>query len=250
MISWFKTIIFTLADRLRDSNDLVKNLENNSLSYSTTNSSKNKFFNFSDLVKLLNYFLIVFQGHGKKVEEGFKIERQTLKYHLLDVFNFPEAKLDEFIIIMESMNCLQILEDEKKNPNILVLINSNFFKNALQFIDQQRRLDEKKRINIPPRSESFMEKIIEQLDGIQADTKGFSEVNLTKIIEGFKERKLPIGKEDFLIIVSQGLAEEVILDQGDEAHSKVNIVKVRELFPLIRFINTIEKINKEKADKA
>ena len=125
---WFKTIIFTLADRLRDSNDLVKSLEDNSLSYGVTKSNQYKFFDYSDLVKLLNYFLIVFNGHGEKVEAGFKIERKTLKYHLLDVFNFPEAKLEEFIKVMEEINCLQVLEDEKKNPNILVLTNQSFLK--------------------------------------------------------------------------------------------------------------------------
>jgi CRP-like cAMP-binding protein len=62
---WFKTIIFTLADRLRDSNDLVKSLESNSIGYAGGGkTSQYKFFNNSDLVKLLNYFHLIFKGYG------------------------------------------------------------------------------------------------------------------------------------------------------------------------------------------
>ena len=242
---WFKTIIFTLADRLRDSNDLVKNLESNSLSYGGIKSGEYKFFSYSDLVKLLNYFLIVFKGHGEKCEEGYKISRKNLKYHLLDVFNFPETKMEEFIKIMEGLNCLQVLEDEKKNPNIFVLVNQGFFKETLMFIDEQRRLEQNKRLNIPPRSEAFMAKILEELQETEQEPKGTFEVDLIKMCEDFKAKKKPIGKEDFSVIVSQGLAQEVVEGKGT-----VDIEKIKSIYPVIKFNNIIEKINEEKAEKS
>ena len=241
---WFKTIIFTLADRLRDSNDLVKSLESNSLSYGGIKPGEYKFFSYADLVKLLNYFLIIFKGHGEKIEEGYKLSRNSLKYHILDVFNFPESKMEEFIKIMEGFNSIQVLEDEKKNPNIFVLTNQDFFKESLKFIDEQRRLEKNKRLNIPPRSEAFMAKILEQFKETEQEPEGTFEVDLNKICEGFKEKKLPIGKEDFSIIVSQGLAQEVVEGKGS-----VEIEKIIKIFPVIKFNNRIEKINEEKAEK-
>ena len=242
---WFKTIIFTLADRLRDSNDLVKNLENNSLSYGGTKSSEYKFFSFTDLVKLLNYFLIIFKGHGEKCEEGFKLTRKNLKYHLLDVFNFPESKLEEFIKIMEELNNLKVTEDERKNPNNFILVNQCFFVEALQFIDKQRRLEENKRLSIPPRSETFMAKILEQFQETEQEPQGKFEFDFIKICEDFKAKKIPIGKEDFTTIVSQGLAEEIAEGKGS-----VDIEKISKIYPVIKFKNIVEKINEAKAEKA
>lgn len=242
---WFKTIIFTLADRLRDSNDLVKSLESNSLSYGAIKASEYKFFTYGDLVKLLNYFLIIFKGHGEKCEEGFKLSRNNLKYHILDVFNFPESKMEEFIKIMEGFNCIQVIEDEKKNPNIFILTNENFFIENLKFIDEQRRLEQNKRLVIPPRSEAFMAKILEQFEATEQEPKGTFEVDLVKICEDFKTKKMPVGKEDFLKIVSQGLAQEVVEGKGS-----VEIDKIMSIFPVIKFNNIIEKINEEKAEKS
>ena len=241
---WFKTIIFTLADRLRDSNDLVKNLESNSLSYGGIKSSEYKFFSFTDLVKLLNYFLIIFKGHGEKCEEGYKINRKNLKYHLLDVFNFPESKVEEFIKIMEELNSLQITEDENKNPNNFILVNQGFFVEALQFIDGQRRLEQNKRLNIPHRSETFMAKILEKFQETEQEPKGNFEFDLIKICEDFEAKKMPIGMGDFTAIVSQGLAEKVVEGKGS-----VDIEKIIKIYPIIKFKNIVEKINKEKAEK-
>ena len=93
---WFKKIIFTLADRLRDSNDLIKSLENNSVSYSRTKISQYKFFNNSDLVKLLNYFITIFESYGNFCEKGLILDEKTLDFHILDIFNISEIKY-EFI---------------------------------------------------------------------------------------------------------------------------------------------------------
>ncbi|MDC0255688.1 cyclic nucleotide-binding domain-containing protein [Bacteriovoracales bacterium] len=247
---WFKTIIFTLADRLRDSNDLVKQLESNSVGYGGGKTSQYKFFNNADLVKLLDYFYLVFKGYGVQDTNGYVLHKSILKYHLLDIFNFPEVKMEEFVRLMQDLNYLEVSDDEKGNPNIFLLRNEKFYKGALDFLNEQRRLDDKKRVIIPPRSEAFMEKIIEQLEGVEPDGDGKCEVNLSKIIEEFKSKNISVGQEDFLDVISQGLAEEIVVASNNEYVSLVKIEDLKVLFPFIRFINKINRLNEEKATKA
>lgn len=248
---WFKKIIFTMADRLRDSNDLIKSMESNSVAYSRTKISHYKFFNNSDLVKLLNYFVSIFESYGSFSEQGIVLKKETLDYHILDIFNISEIKYEEFVRIMSELGYLnnQGPSEEDKNEYI-TLLKVKFFREALGFIDEQRRLDDAKRLIIPPRSQAFMEKIIEQTEEKEVDKNGLVEVNLSEIYKKFKEDQSNIGQDDFLEVVSQGLAQEIVVGEKQAFLSKVKIVEIRKLFPIIQFINRINDLNDEKIVKS
>ena len=64
----------------------------------------------------------------------------------------------EKILFLDAPN----LSEEDKNEYV-TLAKIKFFRDALGFIDEQRRLDDAKRLIIPPRSQAFMEKIIDVL---------------------------------------------------------------------------------------
>lgn len=68
---WFKTIINTLADRLRKTNDKVKQLESNSVGLSSGDKvGSYTFFNNSDILKLISLTYMCFKTHGTKGESG------------------------------------------------------------------------------------------------------------------------------------------------------------------------------------
>ena len=62
-------------------------MESNSVAHSRTKISHYKFFNNSDLVKLLNYFITIFESYGNFSEQGMVLKKETLDYHILDIFN-------------------------------------------------------------------------------------------------------------------------------------------------------------------
>ncbi len=248
---WFKKIIFTMADRLRDSNDLIKSMESNSVAYSRTKISHYKFFNNSDLVKLLNYFISIFESYGNFSEQGMVLKKETLDYHILDIFNISEVKYEEFVRIMCELNYLIFkgAPEEDKNE-YLTLADIQFFRDTLGFIDEQRRLDDAKRLIIPPRSQAFMEKIIEQTEGKDVEKDGTVEVNLSEIYKKFKENQSNIGQDDFLDVVSQGLAQEIVVGDKQAFLSRVKILEIRKLYPIIQFVNRINDLNDEKVVKS
>ena len=132
----------------------------------------------------------------------------------------------------------------------MTLSDIKFFRDTLGFIDEQRRLDDAKRLIIPPRSQAFMEKIIEQSEGKEVDGKGMVEVNLSEIYKKFKDDQSNIGQDDFLDVVSQGLAQEIVVGDKQAFLSKVKIVEIRKLYPIIQFVNRINDLNDEKIEKS
>ena len=77
---WFKTIINTLANRLRATNARVKELESNSTSvnYGTGKHSGYEFLKPNDVIKTLGTFFLVFKSHGEKHAEGIAVHRKSL----------------------------------------------------------------------------------------------------------------------------------------------------------------------------
>ena len=126
---------------------------------------------------------------------------------------------------MEDLIAFKFQKMRKRTLIFLFWSNQNFFKESLKFIDEQRRLEQNKRLNIPPRSEAFMAKILNNLNETEQEPKGTFEVDLVKICEDFKTKKQSIGKEDFSVIVSQGLAQEVVEGKGS-----VEIEKIIKVF--------------------
>ena len=98
---WFKTIINTLADRLRKTNDKVRELESNSVGYASAGKVSNyKFFHTTDVLKILSTFYLVAKTHGEEVDGKIQIHLNKIKYYLYDIYNVQEIKYEELIELM------------------------------------------------------------------------------------------------------------------------------------------------------
>ena len=95
---WFKTIINTLADRLRKTNERVKELESNSVGFGAGGKVADYvFFHNSDVIRALATIYLVYKAHGEVLENGStQIHMNKLKFYLFDVYNVPEIKFEEF----------------------------------------------------------------------------------------------------------------------------------------------------------
>ena len=86
---WFKTIINTLADRLRKANDKIKSLESNSVSFGKDGKvSDYKFFHNVDIVRFLSMLVLVVESHGIDASGVRVLDISKLKFFLVEMFNF------------------------------------------------------------------------------------------------------------------------------------------------------------------
>ena len=85
---WVQIIISTLVERMKVSNDKIKKLESNSVGYSAKGKGSGyKFYNLSEVIKILSTIFLVTSVRGKEVDNGHGIHLNELSGFLFDIYN-------------------------------------------------------------------------------------------------------------------------------------------------------------------
>ncbi len=246
---WFKTIINTLADRLRSTNAKVKELESGQVSMGRGDkASQYKFFNNVDIVRLLSLIYMVFRAHAKTEEGEYVINLKTVKYYATDVFAISEAKVLEFINLLEEEGSIKIYPDTNNLPNLISCRNYTKFYEWMTFLQSERLTADDRKIVFHDRCEKILSRAFSSIDPEKIDKNtGLVPVNLSKIFEEFKAQNLELIPEDFDPAVEVGLAEEIIVNEGILT-SRVNYKQLEKVFFPVRFMNRVTSLNNKKAN--
>lgn len=246
---WFKTIINTLADRLRATNAKVKELENNSVSMGHGGQAAHyKFFNNADVVRLLSLFYMVFRAHAKTEEGSYLISLKTLKYYAADVFAISEAKILEFVNLLKEEGSLQLLPDENGLPNIMSVSNYVKFYEWMAFIQSERITADEKKIQFHERCEMILNRAYSMIDPEKVDKRtNMVTVNLTEIFSLYKSQNIELLPEDLAPAIQNGIATEVIVDRNIMT-TDINYAKMSKVFFPVRFLNRVNALNNKKGN--
>ncbi len=243
---WFKTIINTLADRLRKTNEKVKELESNSVGFGAGGKVADYvFFHNSDIIRALSTFFLVYTAHGEKLENGAtQVHLNKLRFYLFDVYNFPEIKFEEFLNLLKEAGMVEMVKDDDGLPKNIRTQNVTQFRSIAVFMNQQRLVDDAKKITISSKCERFLSRVLLQL---KSADKPQAMADISAILNHFKEGNVPITDEDFQDAIKSGLAEDVLVGEGNKLTSVVHIEKLRMVYPALVMQNAVKKINESKA---
>jgi CRP/FNR family cyclic AMP-dependent transcriptional regulator len=243
---WFKTIINTLANRLRKTNERVKELESNSVGFGAGGKVADYvFFHTTDVIRSLSTIYLVIKTHGEKVEnDHWQIHLNKLKFYLFDVYNVPEIKFEEFFNMLKAEHFIEVHKDDDGLPRNIRVVSPDVLRSILVFFNTQKLVDDSKKLTISSKCERFLSRIIDQL---ASSDKPKAMADISAILADFKERKVPINEEDLRDAIVAGLAEDILVGDGNGLTSVVNIDKLRKIFPAIRMQNAVKKINDSKS---
>ncbi len=246
---WFKTIIITLANRLRKSNERVKALENNSVGYGKDGKvPEYKFMQSADVVKILSAIYLVFKAAGEVKEGKSILHISKLRFYALDVFNIQEVKFEEFIQLLKDEGFLETGMDAENQPKILIIPSVDLIKNILTFFSSQRTTSDEKKLVISNKCERLLKRIYDQL--IEKKAQGEDVVaDLTSVLDDFKHRNIPITIEDLDDALKAGLVEEVVVRENNKLTVEVHFTRLKTLFPFIQLTNALTRFNEGKQKK-
>ncbi len=250
---WFKTIINTLASRLRSTNARIKELESNSTSvnYGTGKHSGYEFFKSADIIKILGMLFLTYKSHGEKHEHGVALHKKTLKLYSHDIFGILESKMDEMIIILESLNLLKIIPDKDNLPNVLVLSNLEQIRAFFIFYNTEKHLAEEKKLKISPKCQTFLENIWAKISSKPNSEKVMTLVPINDLLDYWKERNMHIGLEHLDEAREHGIVGEAIIGADSTSLSiETHYLKLRKLLPNIQFMNKVAESNQAKSSMA
>lgn len=247
---WMKTIINTLADRLRSSNEKLKKIEGNSVSYGVKGEVPTyKFFLPSDIVKLFSIMYLSFKSHGEDKDGKKYLHSDKVKLYLVDIINVKEIVFEEFKLLLEKLDLIKIEQDESKLPKMIVANDIEAFRRLMIFINTQRQTEESKKIKISYKCEIFLNEIMAQLASSKSEDNE-RPANISAILDKFKARKMNIKEEDLLEAKDSGFTSDVMLGEGNNLTVKVQYNKLIKTLPAIRVLNAIRKINEQKMSRS
>ena len=254
---WFKTIINTMASRLRKANSRLKELEDNQTASYGKNAGSYEFLKPIEVMRILGTLFLVFKSHGEIKGQSLAVSRKTLLLYTADVYQIMEAKLESILNILLNLNLIEIQEGEDKISNLFLLKNIDMIRQLFIFYNTERHLPDEKKIKISDKCEMIIAKMLEKLpanpiidipnlrtteDSAPKFTKYYV---LSPVLEEFKEKNIPITPDHLDDGKNVGFFGEVYM-QDSKVFVEADMPKVIKNYPMIRFMNAVRKSNVEK----
>lgn len=246
---WFKTIINTLASRLRKMNAKLKELESNNVSGSYgAGKTDYEYFRSQDVIRVLSSIYLVFKATGEKHPDGIAVHMNTIRFYSIDIFNVVDAKFESFLKVLTDQGHLIIHKDKDGLPKLLVIKDIELIRFLLVFFNTQRNVVDEKKLKISYKCEFFLEKILDDIK-----KKGINELAcdliLNPILDAAKAINRPLDMDDLAEARIAGFVGEVIVDKDNELKINVSLEKLLKTMPAIRMMNALKKFNEQQAQK-
>lgn len=239
---WFKTLINTLAERLRKSNERIKELESNSVGF----SSDYKFFQSADVVKILSMIFLCYRSDGDIRDGKWHLSFTKLKSYAVEIFNVQEVKLEEFIQLLKDEKIIEVGINEEDSTKVLITKDPELFKFFHVFFNAQRSMKDEKKLNISTKGEKFIAKLLEQVNP-ELVVNGQQEVDLSLVVNYFKEYNMPISLDDFQSARAAKFCGEYKMEDSGKITAMLNVDYVIKMFPVVKFMNALARVNEAKA---
>lgn len=239
---WFKTLINTITDRLKTTNDRLKAFENNSVGF----SDDYKFFQSADVVKMLSIFFLTFRSLGENKEGKWYLNYNRVKMYALEIFNVNEAKLEEFVQLLKEEKIIEVEVDELDASKVLITREPDTFRIFQVFFNTQRSLRDDKKLTISAKCEKFIVKVMEECDKLPI-VDGKVDLEISNVVSHFKEYNMGITLDDFSGAKNAKFCGEYKLGEKGSVTTTINIDYVRRMFPVVRFMNALNRVNELKA---
>lgn len=256
---WFKTIINTLAARLRKANTRIKELEDNQASVSYGNKHTGyEFMKPIEVMRVLGTLFLVFKAHGEVKGQAVEIHRNTLTLYTADMYQIMEVKLESILTLLTTLGWLEVKNDADKLPYVYSTGQLELIRQLFIFYNSERHLPEEKRMRISEKCEMIIAKMLEKMAANPVidipNLRITEEIKprfvkyyvLNPVLDELKGKNIPVNPEHLDDGRNIGLFGEVVMKDG-QVFIEADMAKVQKMYPIIRFINAIKKQNAEKA---
>ncbi len=254
---WFKTIINTLVTRLRKTNFRVKELEDNAAVNYGRSANSYEFMKPIEVMRILGTIFLVYKAHGEVKSQALSVHKRTLTLYTNDMYQIMEVKLESVINLLVQMGLMEVESDEDKLPNVFLLRNVEMVRQIFIYYNSERHLSEEKKMRISDKCELIIAKILEKgntnvkdIPNVRstedAPAKFTKMYDLTSVLADFKAKNININPSSLEDGKNVGLFGELIILDGVN-FIEIDYPKVQKIYPVIRFMNAVRKMNQEKS---
>lgn len=254
---WFKTIINTLVTRLRKTNFRVKELEDNAAVNYGKQAGTYEFIKPIEVMRILGTLFLVYKAHGEVKGQSLSVHKRTMSLYTNDMYQIMEVKLESVINLLVQMGLMEIADDEDKLPHVYLLRNVEMIRQIFIYYNSERHLTEEKKLRITDKCEMIIAKILEKGNGNVKDIPNLRSTednpakfakmyDLTPVLADFRAKNVNVNPGALEDGKNVGLFGEVMIIDGVN-FIEIDYAKVQKLYPVIRFMNAVRKMNQEKS---
>lgn len=183
---------------------------------------------------------------GEEKDGKWHLGYNKLKNYAIEIFHVQESKLEEFIQLLKDERMIEMTIDKADETKTLVTREPEAFRTFQVFFNTQRALKDDKKIVITTKCEKFLMKVMEQIDNKKV-ADGKVEVNLTEIVNYFKDYNIPITLDDFQGAQRAKFCGEYKMGDNGTITCIVNAEHLRVMFPVVKFMNALNRLNDAKS---
>ncbi len=246
---WLRSIIHSLVSRLKIANEKVKLLESNSVGgfKKRDGTGEYTFFHGQDIMRIFSTLYLVMKSYGEPKGAGHAVHVNRIRFFMFDVYNIQEVKYEELIRVLETEGILSVAADPKGTSKAIEVFDTERLRELMVFFNQQRMAQDKQKITISPQCQQLLEPIYRDLKerGTKDGQGEQCRYNLTPLLDALKAKNMATDADHLEDAIKSGFAEEVFISEGN-LYTTINQNKLLQLFPFIRIINAIQKVNQAK----
>ncbi|MBN1114802.1 MAG: cyclic nucleotide-binding domain-containing protein [Oligoflexia bacterium] len=118
---YFKTIISSIVERLREANNKIKLLEESSASIDYSGRSKeHQLLNEASLIKIASLLSFIASKFGKESEKGILITMGRLRKFALQIYGIPMSRITAALDVFSGAEVILVEEDEEEGNKIYI----------------------------------------------------------------------------------------------------------------------------------
>lgn len=245
---WFKTIVNTLAERLRKTNDRVKALETNSVGFGKGGKvGEYVFFHTADVLRILAGIYLASKVHAQRGEDGaHRINISSIRYYLFDIFGVAEIKFEEMIELLKREKLIVMEADPNAEMKVVKIPNLESLRNIVSFVNSEKVKEDEKKMKTSKRCNLILSRLLRQLSA-SGVTEGRVQANFSAVISELKEGEAIVNPEDLKPAIQACLVEDVLVDDQGNMTTFVNIDLLKKALPGLIFQVAWQSLNDEKS---
>ncbi|WP_412473765.1 Crp/Fnr family transcriptional regulator [Halobacteriovorax sp. YZS-1-1] len=245
---WFKTIVNTLADRLRKTNDRVKQLETNSVGFGKDGKvGEYVFFHTTDVLRILAGIYLSSKVHAQKGEDGaHRIHMNSIRYYLFDIFGVAEIKFEEMIELLKREGIIVMEADKDGQEKLVKIPDLDSLRLIVAYVNGEKVKTDDKKTKTTRKCNMILSRMKAQLLAKNV-TSGKASVNLSAIIDELKEGQAIVNSGDLKPAIVSGIVEDILVDDQGNMTNMVNVDSLFKMLPGLVFQDAWQRINEEKS---
>jgi vacuolar-type H+-ATPase subunit H len=183
---------------------------------------------------------------GEMKDGKWHLNFNKLKMYAVEIFNIQDVKLEEFIELLKQEKLIELAVDQEDATKVLITKEPDMFRVFQVFFNAQRTMKDDKKLKISTKGEKFITKLLEQVEESKV-VDGKQEVNLSTVIKYFKDYNIAVTLDDFQPARLAKFCTEYKMEGDGQITTILNVDYVLKMFPVIKFMNALNRVNEAKA---